>query len=242
MDDTGRYGEALASYPGMRHGARAPRWHTRNSSENSDRQVATGDRGKPDSPSQRARAKSVSCIRDAITGIRAMLRYLKPAVKLFQDREHLVCQGCEGCLVGFGANSENNVSNNACRQNVNSNELPQPSFYEVPCNSCVFEPRDDQANPAYRGALSWMRKRGSCRPNVEMPGSDALPPSRNTLKLRTTRNTCLPRKAKRDSRRIMLRSTYPGYERSVAYVPFSGDERVLRVPTSFPSAHGNRAS
>ena len=102
--------------------------------------------------------------------------------KRFQNRENLVCQGREGCIVGFWANSQHDVGKNTCRQKVNSNELSQPALYSVSRNCRVFETRDDQTDSAYHRCSFWRKREGeSCCPNLEMPGSDAFPPSRNAL-------------------------------------------------------------
>jgi hypothetical protein len=88
----------------------------------------------------------------------------------------------------------------------------------------------------------WMHERGSDGPNLEERGSDTLPLLRDTLQFRASCDASTSRKTQRRPRRVRLRRTCPGYGPSAASVPSSGGGRGSYDPTSFPFAHGIRAS
>jgi len=125
---------------------------------------------------------------------------------------------------------------------MDPSQFTKASLHLISCDSRVLEPRHNESNSAVSNGVSRTCERESCRPNLEMPGPEALPLSHDTLQLRTLRYTCFPRKAERHSRRLTLRSTYPECEPSTACDLSCGDVPRWRVPTSFPCAHEIRAS
>ena len=89
--------------------------------------------------------------------------------------------------------------------------------------------RDGVARLAYCGSVLHARADGALA-------------SRDLLQFRASSDACASRKAMRRLRRVRPLRTCPGYGPSAASVPSSGDGRALRDPTSFPCAHGIRAS
>src|SRR4051812_48325534 len=119
-------------------------------------------------------------------------------------------------------------------------QLAETALETIARHRRVLVLRHDEADP--RSPARWTRERGSGRPDLEVRGPDALPLSCDALQLRAPRDACATRKAERRLGRLRLRRTCPGCGRSAASVPSSGDGPAWRGPTSFPCAHGIRAS
>ena len=176
-----------------------------------------------------------------------MSRRLSLLVKLREHVHDIGHQHVERRQICGWLNAKNDVCRQSARQKVESGKLAKSPLQAVSRHSRLFVLRNDEANThsaadRFRGFTPDMHERGSCYPDLEVLGPNALPLSCNTLKLCTTRDACLPRKSKRRRRRLTLLRTCPGFGPSAACAPSSGGEPTWHVPTVSPYAHGIHAS
>ena len=157
-----------------------------------------------------------------------------------EDVVHICSECGEGCPIRVWADPDDDVGRDVGREEACSGELPQTALHLVPSDRRVTESRNDQPDASSRSL--WKHERGSDDPNLEQRGSDTLPLLRDTLELRASCDARTSRKSQRRARRLRLRRTCPGCGPSAASALSYDDEQGSSDPTSFPYAHGIRAS
>jgi hypothetical protein len=246
MGDTARFGGSRASYPAAHHDARALRWRRQSNWDNNGTPREAGDRGLSGTHARPARGAFASGVaRPRITGRfesrRLLLRIRSsPIEQLHHDALDIGSQRREGCVICLRPDPDHDVGRYIDREEARSGQFPQTALHPVALDCRLAKAWYDQPDPSPRAFRK--DERGSDDPNLECCGSDTLPLFRDVLELRASCDARTSRKPERRAGRVRLRRTCPGCGPSTASVPSCGGEPGSCDPTSFPYAHGTRAS
>jgi len=243
MGDTARCGGVRASYRAARHDARALRWRRQSNSDNNGTRreavgrVLLGTRARSE---REASASGVIQRRISRGGRRLFRIRCSPVEQVHEYAIDIGRQSCKGCTIRLRPDPDHDVDSYIGGQEACSRQFSQAALYLVASNCGLAKPRNDQpdTSPCAHGKY----ERGSDDPNLEYRGSNTLPLFRDVLKLRASGNARTSRKSERRAGRVRLRRTCPGCGPSTASVPSCGGEPGSCDPTSFPYAHGTRAS
>ena len=214
MGGIGRSAEPPSTRPSVRRTAPAPRRRTPNSSVCTCTPTVALDPTTPDRPAPPGSGPLAAAGRPNSSHLRDRGQPRRASLHLGPQHHH-------ARLVRFRTRTDHQIDGCQRRQYVDSYDLPQPPFQPVPLDSRPLVLRNDESN-------SRMRNGGSSRPEIEVLGPEALPPSYHSAKIGGPRQPVAARKPDAIRRR---RRTCSVVGRSAACDPSCGAGSGLHAPT-----------
>ena len=225
MDDTGRSAVPPSTRPVVRRAARAPQSHTPNSSACTCTPPAGEGPTTPDKPAPPGSLPLAAAGRSNSSHVRDRGQPRRTSLHFGPQHHH-------ARLVCLRTRPDHQIDRRQRGKHVDSYDLPQPPFQSISLDPRSLVLGDDEPHAR-------MRNGGSGRPEIEVLGPEALPPSYHSAKFGGPRQPMAARKPDAIRR---LRRTCSVVGPSAAYDPSCGAGSGLHAPSAWPCASGIRAS